>query len=71
MLNRLGGALALVVLLLTPVAVSAIVGWAAARYEPWLLFLLVPLSITYILVHWDTYLDLSPVRNRFQTKENS
>ena len=70
MLNRLGGAMALAVLLLAPVVVSAIVGWAAARYEPWLLFLLVPLSITYILVHWDTYLDLSPVRNRFQTKEN-
>ena len=70
MLNRLGGAMALAVLLLTPVVVSAIVGWAAARYEAWLLFLLVPLSITYILVHWDTYLNLSPVRNRFQTKEN-
>ena len=70
MLNRLGGAMALAVLLLAPVVVSAIVGWTAARYEPWLLFLLVPLSITYILVHWDTYLDLSPVRNCFRSKEN-
>lgn len=70
MLNRLGGAMALAVLLLAPVAASAIVGWAAARYEPWLLFLLVPLSTLYILVHWDTYLDLSPVRNRFRSKEN-
>lgn len=68
--NRLGGALALAVLLLAPVVVSAIVGWAAARYEAWLLWLLVPLSITYILVHWDVYLDLSPVRNRFRSKEN-
>lgn len=71
MLNRVGGVMALVVLLLAPVVVSAIVGWAAAQYEAWLLWLLVPLSITYILVHWDVYLDFSPIRNRFQTKENS
>ena len=71
MLNRLGGAMAMVVLLLIPVAVSALVGWTAAQYEAWLLWLLVPLSITYILVHWDTYLDLSPIRQIFQSKENS
>ena len=70
MLNRLGGAMALAVLLLAPVNASAIIGWAAALYEPWLLFLLVPLSIIYTLDHWDTYLDLSPVRNRFRSKEN-
>lgn len=70
MLNRLGGATALAALMLAPIAVSALIGWAAARYEPWLLWILIPLSIIYILVHWDTYLDLSPIRQIFQSKEN-